>query len=240
MLAVRERTIEIAVRESARSRRLSIKVAAGKQAEVVVPPGTADRTIDREIQRNRDWIARKTAEMEVLAERRLLGLDRPGVVWLAGDPIPVHRSGGVRSQAALRRGYLVVSGPREQAPGAAERWYRREARRRIGEAVRREAAVLGVAPRRISVRDARTRWGSCSSEGSLSFSWRLLVAPSAVLDYVVVHELCHLRIHDHSRRFWGLVEEARPGWREQVAWLRTHSYELGSYRPLAGAERAPG
>jgi len=237
MLAVRERTIEIAVRESARSRRLRINVTAGKPTEVVVPPGTADRTIDREIERNRDWIARKTAEMERLARRNLLGLDRPGVVWLAGDPVPVHRSGGIRSQATLRRGHLVVSGPSDGAAGAAERWYRREARRRIERAVRREAAVLGVSAARVSVRDPRTRWGSCSSDGSLSFSWRLLVAPPEVLDYVVVHELCHLRIHDHSRRFWRLVEEARPEWREQASWLRTHSFELGEYRPLAWAER---
>jgi predicted metal-dependent hydrolase len=240
MLAVRERTIEIGVRESARSRRLRINVAVGKPAEVVVPPGTADRTIDREIERHRDWIARKTAEMEALARRRLLGLDRPGVVWLAGEPVPVHRSGGARSQAALRRGSLVVSGPRERAAEAAERWYRREARGRLEAAVRREAWALGVKPGRISVRDPRTRWGSCSSDGSLSFSWRLLVAPAQVLDYVVVHELCHLHVHDHSRRFWRLVEEARPGWREQAAWLRTHSFELGEYRPLAWAVRAPG
>lgn len=230
MLAVRDRTIEVAVRESARSRRLRINVSVGKPAEVVVPPGTADRTIDREIERHREWIARKTAEMEALANRRLLGLDRPGVVWLGGEPVPVHRSGGIRSQASLRRGFLVVSGPREGAPDAAERWYRREARRRIEWAVRREAPLLGVSPGRVSVRDPRTRWGSCSSDGALSFSWRLLVAPPEVLDYVVVHELCHLRFLDHSRRFWKLVETRRPHWREQRDWLREYGAELLAFR----------
>ncbi len=192
-LTLGRRRYEVLVRESPRSRRLRINVAPGRPPEVVVPPGTGDRAIDRMIDGHRDWIAAKTAEMEALAERRALGLDRPGVVWLGGEPVPVVRRRGGRAVAALRGGRLVVSGPGEGAMAAVERWYRREARERLQEAVAREAPVLGVRPRRLSVRDPRTRWGSCSSDGALSFSWRLLLAPPAVLDYVVVHELCHLR-----------------------------------------------
>ena len=82
-------------------------------------------------------------------------------------------------------------------------------------------------------RDQRTRWGSCSSRGTLSFNWRLALAPLEVLDYVVVHELCHLREANHSPRFWRLVGERRPGWREQRAWLREHGAELLAFRPAA-------
>ena len=96
-----------------------------------------------------------------------------------------------------------------------------------------EAQALGVAFARIQVRDQRTRWGSCSSRGTLSFNWRLALAPHAVLDYVVVHELCHLREPNHSPRFWRLVESRRPGWREQRAWLREHGAELLAFRPAA-------
>jgi predicted metal-dependent hydrolase len=230
-LTLGRRRYEVLVRESPRSRRLRINVAPGRLPELVVPPGTGDRAIDRMIDGHRDWIAAKTAEMEALAERRALGLDRPGVVWLGGEPVPVLRRGGGRAVAALRGGRLLVSGPRESAIAAVERWSRREARVRLQEAVAREAPLLGVRPRRLSVRDPRTRWGSCSSDGALSFSWRLLLAPPPVLDYVVVHELCHIHVPDHSRRFWALVEAARPAWREQARWLRTHSYEVGEYRP---------
>jgi hypothetical protein len=96
-----------------------------------------------------------------------------------------------------------------------------------------EAAELGVEVNRIQIRDQRTRWGSCSPAGNLSFNWRLVLAPFEVLDYVVVHEVCHLREANHSRRFWRLVESRRPEWREQKAWLNEHGAELLAFRPAA-------
>jgi predicted metal-dependent hydrolase len=94
-----------------------------------------------------------------------------------------------------------------------------------------EAERLGVGYQRIRIGGQRTLWGSCSPGGTLSFNWRLVLAPAAVLDYVVVHELCHLRVPNHSRRFCALVEERRPHWREQRAWLREHGPELLAFRP---------
>jgi predicted metal-dependent hydrolase len=109
-----------------------------------------------------------------------------------------------------------------------------EARRAVRELARtiadEEAPELGVSYARIQVRGQRTRWGSCSARGTLSFNWRLALAPLEVLDYVVVHEVCHLREANHSRRFWRLVESRRPGWREQRAWLREHGPELLAFR----------
>ena len=106
----------------------------------------------------------------------------------------------------------------------------RELARMVAE---EEAPALGVEVARIQVRDQRTRWGSCSTRGTLSFNWRLALAPHAVLDYVVVHELCHLREPNHSPRFWRLVESRRPSFREQRAWLREHGAELLAFRPTA-------
>ena len=108
---------------------------------------------------------------------------------------------------------------------------RRAARELVAMVLDEEAPRLGVSYRDVRIRDQRTRWGSCSPRGSLSFNWRLALAPFEVLDYVVVHELCHLREPNHSRRFWSLVESRRPGWREQRAWLREHGAELLAFRP---------
>jgi predicted metal-dependent hydrolase len=94
-----------------------------------------------------------------------------------------------------------------------------------------EAPRLDVAYRRIRIGDQRTLWGSCSTTGTLSFNWRLVLAPLEVADYVVVHELCHLRIHGHSPRFWALLERRRPRFREHRAWLREHGPELLAFRP---------
>jgi predicted metal-dependent hydrolase len=96
-----------------------------------------------------------------------------------------------------------------------------------------EAPHIGVKPKRIQIRDQRSRWGSCSTRGTLSFNWRLVLAPFDVLDYVVVHELCHLREPNHSRRFWRLVEQRRPCWRAQRDWLHEHGPELLAFRPAA-------
>jgi predicted metal-dependent hydrolase len=96
-----------------------------------------------------------------------------------------------------------------------------------------EAPVIGVEPARVQIRDQRSRWGSCSTRGTLSFNWRLVLAPFDVLDYVVVHELCHLREPNHSRRFWKLVEQRRPDWRAQRDWLHEHGPELLAFRPAA-------
>jgi predicted metal-dependent hydrolase len=114
-----------------------------------------------------------------------------------------------------------------------ERDGRRLARNATSETATREAARLGVTYTRITIRDTRSRWGSCSTTGTLSFSWRLALAPREILDYVVVHELCHLRHHDHSRRFWNLVGEVWPQYREHKAWLDAHGWELLAYRPRA-------
>jgi predicted metal-dependent hydrolase len=95
-----------------------------------------------------------------------------------------------------------------------------------------EAERLAVVCRRIRIGDQRTLWGSCSPTGTLSFNWRLVLAPPEVLDYVVVHELCHLRVPNHSPSFWRLVERERPRWRESRGWLLEHGPELLAFRPL--------
>jgi predicted metal-dependent hydrolase len=107
---------------------------------------------------------------------------------------------------------------------------RTTARELVSTSARAEAERIGVQYRRIRIGGQRTLWGSCSRRGTLSFNWRLALAPPAVLDYVVVHELCHLRFLDHSQRFWRLVEWRRPHWREQRDWLREHGPELLAFK----------
>jgi hypothetical protein len=110
---------------------------------------------------------------------------------------------------------------------------RRAARELVTMLCEEEAPELGVAYERIQIRDQRTRWGSCSTLGNHSYNWRLVLAPFEVLDYVVVHELCHLREPNHSRRFWKLVEGRRPDWRSHRDWLHEHGPELLAFRPAA-------
>ena len=190
----------IDVRVRESTRARRLRVTVGSGVEAVVPRHVSDRQLDRFLDEVRPWI-----ERQVRDRVPRLGLDVPGVVWIGLQP--------------------------QLAPaGDIERWYREEARRQIAAAVLRESRRLVVRPGRIGIRDPRTRWGSCSARGSLSFSWRLVIAPAEVLEYVVVHELCHLRELNHSQRFYRLLDDARPGWRAQSAWLRDFGQELLDYR----------
>jgi predicted metal-dependent hydrolase len=159
----------------------------------------------------------------------------------SGPPLVVVPRGTSRSEVerivGLRRGWIERQLARRipvlglDRVGIEEADGRRLARRRVTEVVGREAPRLGVAVPRIAIRDQRTRWGSCSAGGTLSFNWRLVLAPGGVLEYVVVHELCHLREPNHSPRFWRLVEHARPTYAREREWLRRHGWELHAYVP---------
>jgi predicted metal-dependent hydrolase len=164
------------------------------------------------------------------------------VPWGAPARLTVPRSMGaaeVERVLAERSGWIAEQ-RRAQVPrlglepaAVSESEARLAARELCASLAEDEAARIGVAYARIRIGDPRTRWGSCSPAGTLSFNWRLVLAPFEVLDYVVVHELCHLRVPDHSRRFWALVERHRPRWREQRAWLGEYGAELLAFRPGA-------
>ncbi len=122
---------------------------------------------------------------------------------------------------------MHVARPGEEAlRDALERWYRRRARAEVEPRLDAVAARAGVAYSGLQIRGQRTRWASCSSTGAMSFNWRLLLAPSEILDYVIEHEVAHLEVHDHSERFWTLLGSRVPEYREHEAWLRRHGQSL--------------
>lgn len=149
----------------------------------------------------------------------------------------VERSG--RRPRVVRDGTrLVVGAPDGDGLDAlVERWYRAEARRIIAPRAQALAAALGASVARVAIRDPRSRWGSCSTTGTLSFSWRLVLGPERILDYVVAHEVCHLRRADHSPAFWALLEETFPGHATARRWLRDNGALLHmgpAWRPDGG------
>ena len=134
------------------------------------------------------------------------------------------RSGVGRGRTGGATSCWFPTGPNRGA--AIERFYRRAARGEVAARLDSACAQAGLSYSRLTIRGQRTRWASCSPSGAMSFNWRLLLAPEPVLDYVVWHEVCHLEVHDHSPRFWKLVESRCPGYREQVRWLRRNGATL--------------
>ena len=192
--------------------------------EVVVPRRVSSAEIDRLLERHRAWISKRTESTTQL------GLDRPGVVWRDLEPIPIELVPSSGASARLREGRLSVGdAPAPEVRDAIDRWYRREARGLITESVEREAARLQLTFGAIAIRDQQTRWGSCSRRGTLSFNWRLAIVPRDVREYVVIHELCHLRELNHSKAFWQLIATALPDWEKHKRWLAEHGRELQAY-----------
>ena len=136
---------------------------------------------------------------------------------------------GRRKTAVMEEGTLRLfldSMSPDAVRAAIERWYRRQAHHIFAERAAHWNTQFGYKYGRIAIRDQKSRWGSCSRQGNLNFNWRLLLAPLAVLDYIVIHELAHLKEGNHSPRFWALVAEQCPDYRDQRAWLRQHGPEL--------------
>ena len=126
-----------------------------------------------------------------------------------------------------RRGdTLLVPDATAERDAALERWYRRAAAAEIAPRLDRACATAGSAYEKLVIRGQRTRWASCSRSGTMSFNWRLLLAPEPILDYVIWHEVCHLEIMDHSARFWALLGRHWPAYREHKRWLQRHGQTL--------------
>jgi hypothetical protein len=222
------------VRRSSRARRIRLTVTREGRVVVVMPRRALLREADALVRSHADWIdrhvGRARAEEMRLASRPALGDGRTLVV--DGRPLRVELAdrprARVRGSVRLEGDRLVVRVGDDGRPirELLEAWLRDRAREAIAVAVARRAGEMGVHPGRVSLRDPRTRWGSASVGGSLSFSWRLVLAPPAVLDAVVVHELAHLRVRDHSRAFWDLVHRHAPGATTARRWLRDHGREL--------------
>ena len=198
---------EYTIRRSDRARRLRI-VVAPEGVEVVLPRRMALREAEQFVAEKRPWIERtlrayRAAERDLPPVRLETGGELPYLGFGLSLQVTVERW-RTRSGVSRRGGTLHVGVPE------------------AGEAAVRDA----LAYKRIEIRDQRTRWGSCSTRGTLSFNWRLVLAPYEVLDYVVVHEVCHIREPNHSRRFWKLVESRVADHREHERWLRRYGPAL--------------
>jgi predicted metal-dependent hydrolase len=203
-------------RRSARARRVSLRIDPSDGAVVVTLPPRAGRAAGMALLLNHvDWVAGRLAALP------------DALPFVDGAEVPI---GGVPHRIRHRpdaRGGAWIEGEELHVAGAAEFIRRRvldflrlEARRRLSALVSHKAALVGRTPKRLTVKDTSTRWGSCTADGSLAFSWRLVMAPDFVQDYVAAHEVAHLRHMNHGPGFWALVADLTPHSDAAIAWLR--------------------
>jgi len=212
-----------------RSRRKTVGLIVESDGTLTIraPRWADDAVIARVIAEKRSWIEKK--QDEARARRRL----NPPRTYQSGESFPYL---GDQYELRLVPGakrlkldggvFLLGEGNRDGAKRAFEAWYRRRAKSYIPDRVSYLAGELGLSYRSVKINGAKKRWGSCSSAGNLNFTWRLMMAPEDMVDYVIVHELCHLQEPNHSRAFWEIVGAAVPDYREKRRWLREHTYVL--------------
>ncbi len=230
------------LRRHSRARRYTLRIHAGSREVILtMPPRGSVRDARAFAQKHGAWIAarlRRLPDAAPFADGAVLPLrgvahrvthrpDRRGTVWIeqGGEAGPL----------------ICVAGEAPHLPRRVADFLRREAHRDLSVASRRAAEAIGVSVRRISVRDQSSRWGSCSSSGVLSYSWRLILAPPFVLDYLAVHEVAHLVEMNHSPRFWRVVHRHCADAERAKAWLDANGADLHRYgMPSGASDMQPG
>jgi predicted metal-dependent hydrolase len=212
--------VEYTIRRSTRARRVRVAVDPHAGVQVTLPARAREREAALAVAELAPWIERRLAEVRAARDR--VAVPAGHLPYLGAHLALAPEAGRLR---AHRRGDVLHVPAGEPRP-AIERWYRRAARAEIAPRLDEAAAALGKAYTKLTIRGQRTRWGSCSTTGAMSFNWRLVLAPEDVLDYVVWHEACHLVVMAHSRSFWSLLERHRPGYRVAQRWLRANGTAL--------------
>jgi predicted metal-dependent hydrolase len=211
---------EYTLRRSPRARRVRVSVESDGGVQVTLPRRAPLKAADEAVRELAPWIERRR---RALARAAAEVARTPGTLPYLGTDLTLIAQAG-RTRVHRRGDMLLV--PERGREEALERWYRRAARAEIAPRLDAAVARAGTAYTGLTIRSQRTRWASCSSKGAMSFNWRLLLAPEAILDYVIEHEVCHLEVMDHSPRFWRLLESRVPDWRDHARWLRRYGSTL--------------
>jgi len=228
-------SIDYTIKKGKRKRTVAIQVISPSQVVVLTPHSLSREKVEEIVRKRSQWILQKQERLRNLARlypaREFVSGDR--LLYLGRRyALKVSRAeNGAQGRPAIEGRRIVVSvgGEGRACPDknivreALLKWYLSEADQVIRRRVELYSKLLDAIPMEILVKEQRRRWGSCSSQGILRFNWQLIMAPLSITDYVVVHELCHLRVKNHSPDFWRLVSRALPDYRQRRKWLRDSS-----------------
>ncbi len=222
MLALPSGLARVEWRRSSRARRVSLRIDPTGGAVVVTLPTRATRKAGMALlMGHADWVSDRLAalpEAVVFADG--------AVVPICGVPHRIRHAPAARGGAFLLDQELYVTGAPEFLARRVRDFLRQTARHRLGALVMAKAGLIGVVPSRVTMKDTTSRWGSCAADKSLALSWRLVMAPAFVQDYVVAHEVAHLRHMNHGPKFWSQVDELTPHTKAAIPWLRAEGARL--------------
>lgn len=230
MVAVGGTEYPVALRRNARARRVSLRFdAVAVRFALTLPPHLPLPRALAFLDAHRGWMQACLTKAAARQQSGLVAL-APGAEFpLRGVPHVIHHDPKGLRQPRAADGILWVGGPQERVTARVGAWLRAEAARDLTQAATAFAFQLGKSVTSVTVRDTRSRWGSCTARGGLNFSWRLIFAPETVLSYVAAHEAAHLVEMNHSPRFWALVAQLHPDPASARQWLKTYGTGLHRY-----------
>jgi predicted metal-dependent hydrolase len=221
------RQVQYTLKRSTRARYARLEVSPERGLVVTIPAFQNIDHVRQLLEEKERWIIEKLAKYSSA---------KPETKQIQnGDKIPylgcyliieVQPGDTERVNFNPENGMVRVTAGRDGLRSTLERRYRIEARKKIEQKVENQSRAMGLSYRRITIKSQKTLWGSCSRKHNLNFNWRLIMAPEPVIDYVVIHELAHIKVMNHSKRFWQMVEKYCPDWPKYRTWLREHSLEL--------------
>lgn len=224
----------IEIIKTTRRKTATIKIEGGN-IKLIVPFDISSDKIDNILNDKKDWISQK---LRLQSKQNIASPKQ----FISGEAFTYldrnYRLKIIREDASalsLKGGYLVVGVNGEWSEGECEvhirlelsKWFREQSMKRIKSKVKKYSEIIGKKPKSIKVQKLENRWGSCSPDGDIIFNWRIISAPHSVIDYVVVHELCHLLEHNHSENFWNHVSRIIPDYKKHKEWLKYNGESLG-------------
>jgi len=228
---VNSQTISYIIKRSARAKHVRLEVRQETGLTVVIPRSYKLKQLPTLLESKGNWILDKLTkygQAQSLSDKK--ETKSGDTIPYLGQNLEVIQRQNRRNANSIqleRNGLVVAIGSASSRLNLVlEQWYRMQAAKLINERAEKLSACLGLPYNRIIIRGQKTRWGSCSHKGNLSFNWKLIMAPEPVIDYVIIHELAHLKEMNHTKRFWELVGEHCPRWREHKKWLKDHQTEL--------------
>jgi predicted metal-dependent hydrolase len=213
---------DILIEKIVRSRRRTIALVITSEARLIVraPLKASAKMIDDLIREKQGWIRKTVAKMKQRPQAVVHAYEEGEIFWFLGRAYPLHFVDDGRAVIERTDRLCVSLSLKPDIRHHLKHWYREEAEKEIRSRCMWFSMTTGYSPASVRISDARQRWGSCASTGGLNFSWRLIQAPLDIVDYVIVHELVHLKQHDHSNKFWAKVKEVMPDYEQRRKWLR--------------------
>ncbi len=211
------------------SKRKTIALVIQSDGELLVraPQRATQKQISEMLEKYADWIVKKQAEAKakqtLFAPRRFADGDK---FLFLGENYPIRIVKAEKPTLVLNGDFRLAHSAQKDAKSLFEKWYKKEARPIFNERVAYYAQKNGFDVKKVKLSSARTRWGSCSSKGYINLTWRLVMAPIQIIDYVVVHELCHLREANHSKAYWAQVAAIMPDYKLRRKWLKENAHQL--------------